>query len=180
MKNFNIHTVESAPKGSKAVLENAQKQFGMIPNLLGVLAEAPGTLNAYVTLHELFASSSFNADEVTVIWQTINVEHACNYCVPAHTGIAQAMSINPELTQALRDNNPMPTKKLQVLQDTTLSMVRNRGHIAEKEVVTFYQAGYNQRQLLEIVLGLSQKVISNYAVHLTKVPIDEVYKEFIW
>jgi len=51
----------------------------MLPNLLGAFSEAPTTLKAYSQLHELFTNTSFNADELTIIWQTINVEHACTY-----------------------------------------------------------------------------------------------------
>lgn len=53
------------------------------------MAEAPGLLEGYQRLHQLFLDSSFDDEEVTVVWQTINVEHACHYCVPAHTGIAK-------------------------------------------------------------------------------------------
>lgn len=60
----------------------------MIPGLHGALAEAPGLLEAYQLLHKLFTESSFDNDEQAVVWQTINVEHECRYCVPAHTAIA--------------------------------------------------------------------------------------------
>lgn len=30
MSNFKFHTIETAPEGSKAILEGAQKQMGMI------------------------------------------------------------------------------------------------------------------------------------------------------
>ena len=45
--------------------------------------------------HRLFQhETSFDKDELTVVWQTINVEHACHYCVPAHTGIAKMMKVD--------------------------------------------------------------------------------------
>ena len=180
MSTLKIHNLDTVPEYSKAQLENVQKTFGMIPNLLGVLSGAPGILEGYLTLHKLFADSSFNAEELTVVWQTINVEHECTYCVPAHTGIAHSMNVDPALTEALRNSQPMPTEKLQVLHDTTLSMVRNRGRVSEEEIAAFYAAGYEQRQLLEIVLGLSQKVISNYVNHIAETPVDSVYEKFAW
>lgn len=180
MTTFTIHTIESAPEESKAILEQSVKQNGMLPNLHGVMAEAPGLLEAYQAVGQLFSNSSFDAEELTVVWQTINVEHNCTYCVPAHTGIAHAMKVDAQLTQALRDESKMPTEKLQVLRDTTLSMVRSRGLISEQEVATFFAAGYEQRQLLEIVLGLSQKVMSNYTNHLAKTPLDKPFQPFLW
>jgi hypothetical protein len=79
MSSFKIHNVDSAPEGSKEILANYKKRNGMIPNLFGVLAEAPDLLEAYVSLHQWFQSSSLNAEELTVVWQTINVEHNCTY-----------------------------------------------------------------------------------------------------
>ena len=180
MTAFTIHTVDTAPEGSKAMLEGAKKQMGMVPNLFGVLAESPSTLQAYQQLHQAFLDTSFNPEELTVVWQTINVEHECGYCVPAHTGIAHSMKVDPALTEALRNKEAMPNAKLQALQDATLSIVRNRGNISEEELAAFYAAGYGQQQVLEIILGLSQKVISNYTNHVAKTPVDDAFKKFTW
>ena len=180
MSTFKIHTIETAPENSKPLLENSMKSFGMIPNLHGVLAESPGILEAYQMLHDLFQNSTFNNDELTVVWQTINVEHGCHYCVPAHTGIAHMMNVDEEITEALRNRKAMPNDKLQVLHETTLSIVRNRGNVEHKEVEAFYAAGFNQRQLLEIILGLSQKVLSNYVNHIAETPVDKPFEKFAW
>ncbi|MEZ9367410.1 carboxymuconolactone decarboxylase family protein [Shewanella sp. 10N.286.51.B2] len=180
MSKFTIHTIESAPQASKTMLEQSLKSFGMVPNLHGVLAESPNTFEAYQTLHNLFESSSFNAEELTVVWQTINVEHGCTYCVPAHTGIAHMMKVDGALTEALRNRTAMPTAKLQALHDTTLLMVRNRGLLSDAEMEAFFTAGYGQQQLLEIVLGLSQKVISNYVNHVAHTLVDKPFQQFAW
>lgn len=180
MSTLQIHSIETAPEASKSQLEASVKSFGMLPNLHGVLSEAPELLEAYKMLHDLFQQSSFNNEELTVVWQTINVEHECHYCVPAHTGIAHMMKVDPALTEALRNDETLPDAKLQVLKETTLSIVRNRGNISGAEIEAFYAAGYTQRQLLEIILGLSQKVISNYTNHIAKTPVDDAFQKFAW
>ncbi|MBB1270706.1 carboxymuconolactone decarboxylase family protein [Shewanella sp. SR44-3] len=180
MRQFTIHSLETAPAASEPLLAKSLAAYGMVPNLHAVMAEAPGLLEGYQVLHELFANSSFNADELTVVWQSINVEHECHYCVPAHTGIAHSMKVDNALIEALRNKQPMPNAKLQALQDTTLEMVRERGQISSDTLNAFYGAGYEQRQLLEIILGLSQKVMSNYVNHIAKTPIDDAFKKFAW
>ncbi len=180
MNTFKIHTIESAPEGSLPLLEKSKKAYGMIPNLHGMLAEAPGTLEAYQTLHQLFSDSSFNNDELTVVWQTINVEHECHYCVPAHTAIAHGMKVDAAITDALRNSTEMPNEKLQALHNMTLSVVRNRGRVSQEELENFYAAGYNKRHVLEIILGLSQKVISNYSNHIANTPVDKPFQQFTW
>ncbi|MFC1236363.1 carboxymuconolactone decarboxylase family protein [Vibrio sp. F74] len=180
MTEFTLHTVETAPEASKKLLEGSIKAFGMLPGLHAVMAESPELLEGYQILHKLFSDSSFNAEELTVVWQTINVEHECHYCVPAHTGIANMMNVDPTLTEALRNRGKMTTDKLQVLHDTTLLMVRDRGVISNADIETFFAAGYGQRQLLEIVLGLSQKIMSNYTNHLANTPVDKAFDKLLW
>lgn len=180
MKKFTIHTLDSAPEASKPALERYVKGFGMVPNLAGVLAEAPGSLEAYEMLHKLFQETSFNKEELTVVWQTINVEHNCTYCVPAHTGVANMMKADPEVNEALRNQTTMPTEKLQALHEFTLSVVRNRGAVSEADLQAFFAAGYEQRNVLEIILGLSQKVISNYTNHIAGTPTDKAFEKYAW
>lgn len=180
MTTLKIHNIESAPEASKTFLEQSFKSNGMIPGLHGVLAGAPGLLEAYQTLHKLFTQSSFNKEELTVVWQTINVEHECHYCVPAHTGIANMMKVDSSLSEALRNRTAMPNEKLQVLHDFTLKVVRNRGHLTQEDLDTFYEAGYGERQVLEVILGLSQKVISNYTNHIANTPVDAPFQKFAW
>ncbi|GAA1948578.1 carboxymuconolactone decarboxylase family protein [Microbacterium aquimaris] len=180
MVEFTRHDETTAPEASKPLLESSRKKNGRIPGLHATMAEAPGLLEGYQTLHRLFMDSSFDKDELTVVWQTINVEHECHYCVPAHTGMAQRMGVDDAITQALRDGTPLPTAHLEALRTFVLAMVRERGDVSEETVQTFLDAGYTQRQVLEVVLGIAQKVMSNYTNHLANTPIDAVNQKHIW
>ncbi|GGW75888.1 carboxymuconolactone decarboxylase family protein [Alteromonas halophila] len=180
MTDFTLHDKSSAPEESKSLLEKSEQAFGMIPNLHAVMAEAPTLLDGYQQLHELAQKTSFNADELTVVWQTINVEHACHYCVPAHTGIAKSMNVDDALIEALRNDEKLTDEKLNTLKNTTLALVRNRGHLDASEKDAFFSAGYDKQNLLEIVLILSQKVMSNYVNHFAETPVDESFKKFEW
>lgn len=180
MTIFKTHSISSAPISAKPLLEKSLQIMGIVPNLHGVLANAPIVLAAYQSLHDFFINTSFDDKELTVIWQTINIEHDCRYCVPAHTFIAQTMQVESALIQALRKQQPMPTAKLQVLRDMTASIVRKRGNVDTDELAAFYAAGYQQQQVLEIILGVSQKLISNYTNRIAKTDLDDVFKPFVW
>ncbi|MFT4809135.1 MAG: alkylhydroperoxidase family enzyme [Paraglaciecola sp.] len=180
MNNFELYNLETASQAAKPLLENSVKGFGMIPNLHAVMAESPALLEAYQTLHGLAQDASFNNEELTVVWQTINVEHACHYCVPAHTAIANMMNVDADITEALRNQTPLKSTKLETLRDTTLLMVRNRGVIEKADIDTFYAAGFSKQNLLDIVLVLAQKVMSNFTNHLADTAVDEPFKVFAW
>ncbi|TVZ09225.1 AhpD family alkylhydroperoxidase [Cellulophaga sp. RHA_52] len=180
MTTLKVHNIESAPEAAKPLLEKSKKAYGMIPGLHGVLASSPQILEAYQTLHELFTQTSFNEAELTVVWQVINVEHACHYCVPAHTGIAKMMKVDDAIIDALRDETPLEDAKLEALRTMTLAIVKNRGNVSKEELDAFYAAGYGEQHVLEIILGLSQKVISNYTNHIANTPVDEAFQKFAW
>ena len=180
MTDFTLYDQTTAPEDSKPLLAKSQAAFGMIPGLHAVMAEAPGLLEAYQTVHELFVNSSFDKDELTVVWQTVNVENACHYCVPAHTGIAKNMGVDDAITDALRDQTPLPNARLEALRDFTLTLVRDRGNVSDEAVQAFLDAGFTKRNILEVILGYSQKVMSNYTNHLANTPVDTPFQKFEW
>lgn len=94
---------------------------------------------------------------------------------PPHTGIAKNMKVDDAITDALRNETPLPSVKLETLRDFTLKLVRNRGNVQ-----LFFDAGYENRQILEIVLGIAQKVMSNYTNHLAQTPIDSIFQKLAW
>lgn len=180
MVDFPSHDLETAPEGSKPLLENSQKAFGRLPGLHKVMAESPQVLEGYQVLHKLFTETAFDADELTVVWQAINVEHECHYCVPAHTGIAKRMKVSDDIIEALRNETPLPSPKLEALRTFTVQMLRQRGNVFDAQIEDFFAAGYGHRAVLDIILGLSQKVMSNYINHIAETPLDEVVKPMAW
>ena len=180
MASFPSHDLESAPEGSKPLLENSMKNFGRLPGLHKVLSESPKAFEAYQMLHKLFTETDFDAEEMTVVWQAINVEHECHYCVPAHTGIAKMMKVSDEITEALRNETPLPTAKLEALRTFTVQMVRARGNVTEAQMQAFFDAGYTHKAVLDIILGLAQKTMSNYINHMAQTPVDEVFQPLLW
>ena len=59
-------------------------------------------------------------------------------------------------------------------------MVRNSGVIEQADINTFYAAGFSKQNLLDIVLVLAQKIMSNFTHHLANTPVDEAFKAFAW
>lgn len=180
MTEFRLHDVDSAPEGSKSLLRGSEKSFGMIPNLHAVMAEAPALLEGYQKLHELFTQTSLSAAEQNVVWLAVSVEHGCHYCVPAHTGIARSMKVDDEVIDALRNEAPLPDARLEALRGFTVDVVRNRGEVDQQSVQRFLDAGFEQRHLLEVVLGVAQKTMSNYLNAIAETPVDEPFRKFQW
>lgn len=180
MTKFTLHDQTSAPEEAKPLLEKSEAAFGMIPNLHAVMAESPQLLEAYQRLHELFQNSSFDSDEITVVWQAINVENGCHYCVPAHTAIAKSMGVDDAISTALRDRTSLPNARLEALRDFTLKVVRDRGNLDDASVQAFLDAGFTRQNILDVILGYAQKVMSNYTNHFAQTPVDKPFQKFSW
>ena len=177
---FQLHDHSTAPSESKQLLEKVKASSGMIPGLYAVLAESPEALKAYVELGKIFGQSSLSDEEKTVVWQTINVEHECKFCVPAHTLVAKLMKVDEAITNALRDKTLLPNEKLERLREFTLILVRNRGKASEEEVSAFIEAGFTRKNILEVIVGISQKVLSNYTNYIARTPLNKEFQPFAW
>ncbi len=178
-EKFPVHTLETAPGNARPLLENSLTAWGMIPNLHAVLAEAPQVLEAYQKLHELFTCTSLSSTEKHIVWLTINVENECHYCVPAHTMMAKMEQVPDDVISAIRNRTPIDDSRLEALHKFTTKIVQKRGKVNDDDIQNFYAAGYTKQNVLEVILGVSQKVLSNYSNHITGVPVDPPFKTFI-
>ncbi|MEZ5936080.1 MAG: carboxymuconolactone decarboxylase family protein [Alphaproteobacteria bacterium] len=179
-KNFPLHEIETAPEAARPILEGAKKGFGMVPNLHKVLAEAPAALEGYATLWGIFEKSSFTPAERQVVYLTSNYENECCYCMAGHSVLAKGAGVPADAIEAIRDGKPIADAKLEALRAFTSKIVVNRGWVAEDEVAAFLAAGYTRQQVLEVILGVAVKVISNYTNHVAETPLDGFMKDTVW
>jgi len=180
MTDFPFHTLDSAPADAKPLLEGARKKMGFVPNLFSAQAEAPELLNAYLTVSGLFENTSLSPVERTVVLAAVSAENNCEFCVAAHTAGAKAAKVDEAVIQAVRDNKPIDDPKLEALNRFARLLVRERGWAPKEEVQAFLDAGYTPRNVLEVVLGVGLKTLSNYTNHLVGTPLNSELEPFRW
>lgn len=172
MADFNIHTSESAPDASRAVLENTQKKLGFVPNLYAVMAESPATLAANMALTKHFDQTDFSPTERQLVLLSISRIRNCAYCLAAHSSIAKMQGIDDEIIAAVYFDQPLEDPKLRALRDFTRAVLNAQGWIVPADLQAFYQAGYQRQHVLEIILAISFKTLSNFINHIVDTPID--------
>ena len=180
MNDFPYHTIETAPKDAKPILEAAEKAFGMTPNLLRKMAEAPALLEGYWQLKDIFDKSSLSPIEQQIVLITASASNSCTYCVGVHSVLADMVKVPSEATEALLNGQPIPDVRLEALRQFTQSMVENRGWVPEAEVQAFLDAGFTRAQILEVVLGVGFKTLSNYTNHLVESELDPAFQKRAW
>ncbi len=178
--NYKVHDIASAPEGAKPTLTAAQQAYGFLPNLLGVMAEAPALLKGYATLSKIFEESSFSPAERQVVLLTTSYTNECGYCMAAHSAIAGMQKVPQDVIDALRNGAPIGDGKLEALRKFTARVVATRGWPSEADVNAFLGAGYGKAQVLEVVLGVGIKTLSNYANHIADTPLDGAFQPLVW
>ncbi len=178
---FTYYEPDNAPEKSKALMEASQANFGMIPNLHKILAEAPATYEAYNQTFSLFMrSTSLSPVEQQVVFMTSNYENNCHYCVPGHTWMMKAAKMPEDVIEALREGTTLPDPKLEALHQYTKGLLDKRGHIGDDALNAFLSAGYTKQQALEVLTGLAAKLISNFTNAITHTAVDDAMKPFAW
>lgn len=178
---FTNYTKENAPKESAPQIERSVKNYGFLPKLHAILAEAPATYQAYLDTFALFENhTTFTPLEQQVVFMTANYENKCHYCVPGHSFLMTYKKMPGDVIEALREGKPIKDAKLEALRTYARLLIEKRGHLADSELREFLSAGYTKRQALEVLVGLASKLISNYTNSLAKTDLDDVSKPHAW
>ncbi len=175
-------TLDNANEAQKPLLENSHKQMGMIPNMYGNMVNSPGLMETYALGYDRFRKNScFTPVEQEVVFVTISIANGCEYCAAAHSFLADQVSKVPvEVTDAIRDGKEIPDPKLKALSQFTRVMFDKRGNPSPRDVAAFLEAGYQEKQILEIILALAVKTLSNYANHIFGTEVDDMFKGRTW
>ncbi|MGE0099365.1 MAG: carboxymuconolactone decarboxylase family protein [Hydrogenophaga sp.] len=169
-----------AQGAQKEILDTALKQVGFIPNMYANMVNAPAVLSTYLHGYGLFRKESgLTPTEQEVVFLAVSRTNGCKYCTAAHSMIADKMSGVPApVLQAIRSHQPIPDPKLAALFEVTTEMVKGLGQPSPAAVKAFLDAGYQERDLLYIVLAVSVKVLSNYSNHAFGTAVDERFAAY--
>ena len=170
MARLTVHTVETAPEGAKARVEAALNANGFIPNLIGVLANAPEALAFYQEVGKLNGANSLTAGEVEVVQIIAARTNECG-----HTKLATLKKLLSE--QAIKasravDSAAFDDAKLAALSDFTQAVMAKKGAVSDAELQAFLNAGYNQQQAVEVVMGVALATLCNYTNNLAQTEIN--------
>jgi len=173
---FNEHT---APEQSQESLAKVRKNFGMIPNIYGYLAQSPVALNASLFINEqLMKHSSLTPAQVQVALLAISEQNNCEFCIAAHSWVGSKFQANSQTVQAIREggeiNDPQDKAMVQYLR----ALVSDRGHVAKEIEQQFYDAGFTLANMFDLLVCNMLKSLTNYASHQVGIEVNPEFSEF--
>lgn len=170
MKTFTVPTRATVTPANQAIFEQLKQGLGMVPNLYATLAWSEHALANYLALQN--AKSSLKTKEREVINLVVSQVNDCAYCLAAHTVLGGMAGFTPEQIVEIRKGTASFDPRLDALARLVKSAAERRGHAAPELIDAFFAAGYTEANLVDAVVVIGDKTITNYLHALTRVPVD--------
>ena len=169
-KTFTVPTKSEVSEANKNIFDNLQKGLGFVPNLYAYFAKSETALADYLALQN--RKSTLKAKEREVINLVTSQVNGCRYCQSAHTVIGKMNGFFDEQILEIRTGAASFDNKLDALAKFTRSAVENRGRATDESKELFFAAGYSEVNLIDVIIVIGDKIISNYLHNLTEFEID--------
>lgn len=170
MSMIHVPTREQVSPANQSIFDNLKKQLGFVPNLYATMALSENALGTVLALQ--FAKSSLSAKAREVINLVVSQINGCEYCLAAHTALGKMNGFTDEQILEIRSGTAAFDAKFDALAQLAKSLTDARGHADPALVAAFFAAGWTQENLVDVIVTVGDKTISNYLHSTTKVPVD--------
>lgn len=169
-RTFTVPTRAEVSANNQGIFDNLQKGLGFIPNLYAYYAKNETALGDYLTLQN--RKSTLTAKEREVVNLVTSQINGCRYCQAAHTALGKMNGFTEEQILEVRKGSASFDSKLDALAKFTASTVENRGRATEESKEAFFAVGYDEANMIDVVVVIGDKIMSNYLHNLTGFEID--------
>ena len=180
MTGFAIKTAVTAPAASRDTLCSIEDGLGFVPNIYGVFAGMPAALSGLASLNSAFDKTSFSPGEREIIALTTSVYNQCPYCVAGHSTFALQHGVDRKTVDAVRAGGLSDDQRLQALGQMAHRILKSKGAIGAGDIRPFLNAGYHSSQILELLVGIAGKTMTNFASKIAHVPLDDEFSDQAW
>jgi len=170
MSTFNVPTRSEVSEANQAIFDTLEKAVGFVPNLFATYAHSENALGNYLNLSN--AKTSLKAKEKEVVNLAVSEVNRCIYCLSAHTAIGKMNGFTDDQILELRAGYANFDTKLDALARLAKNITENRGATSDEVVENFFNAGWTKENLIDTIVLVGDKTISNYLHKTTQVPVD--------
>jgi uncharacterized peroxidase-related enzyme len=170
MTQVNVPTREEVSAGNQAIFDNLKKGLGMVPNLYATFAHSETALANYLAFQNAKSSVSGKAREVVNL--VVSQVNQCKYCLAAHTMLGKMNGLTDDQILEIRHGHASFDAKLDALARLTKGVTQSRGHVDQALVEAFFAAGWTKENLVDAIVIIGDKTVSNYLHSTTQVPVD--------
>lgn len=170
MSTINVPTRDEVSPANQAIFDNLKSSLGTVPNLYATLAHSETALGNYLAFQNAKSSITGKAREVVNL--VVSQVNGCEYCLAAHTVIGKMNGFTDEQVLEIRSGKASFDAKLNALARLVQNIAVNRGHPDVVAVDAFFSAGWTKANLVDVVVVIGDKIVTNYLHGVTGVPVD--------
>jgi len=170
MTTINVPTREEVSAGNQAIFDNLKKGFGMVPNLFATLAHSETALASYMAFQGAKSSITGKAREVVNL--VVSQVNECEYCLAAHTMVGKMSGFSDEQVLEIRHGHASFDAKFDALARLVKGITQSRGHVDPALVEAFFAAGWSKENLVDAIVIIGDKTVTNYLHSTTRIPLD--------
>jgi uncharacterized peroxidase-related enzyme len=165
-------SIETSPAAAQPLLQAVKKQLGMVPNMFRLVGTSPAALEGYLGLNGALAKGALEAPTRVRIALAVAEVNGCDYCLSAHSYIGKNLAKLSDAEIAANRNGGSGDTKADAAVRFAVKLVEARGHVTDTDIKAVKDAGYNDAQLIEIVLHVALNTLTNYVNEVAKTEID--------
>jgi len=167
---FEVPQREQMSTDNLPVYDAIVDSIGFMPNLFATLGLSNNGLNRYISFQN--DKSSLSNKEKEAINLIVSEVNECDYCRAAHTAIGKMNGFTDDEALEIRRGQVTFDKKLNSLVKLSQDIVNTRGHVNHKYLELFFNEGYNKGHLVDVIIQIGEKTITNYLHSITQIAID--------
>ena len=170
MKTVSVPTYEQVSPANQALFDSLKKVLGFVPNLYATFAHSDTALGTYLTLQNAKSSLSPKARELINL--VVSQVNGCQYCLAAHSVVGKMVGFSEDQILEIRRGSAGFDPRLDALARLVRSIALERGHADPALLQTFFDAGWAEANLVDAMLVIGDKTVSNYLHSTTRIPVD--------
>jgi uncharacterized peroxidase-related enzyme len=165
-------SIATSPVASQPLLEAVQKQLGSVPNLFRVVGNSPAALEGYLGLNGALGKGTLEAKTRERIALAVSELNGCDYCLSAHAYLGKNLAKLDDAEIAANREGGSSDHKADAALRFAIKVVASRGHVSDTDLQAVKAAGYDDAQVIEIVLHVALNTLTNYVNEVAKTEID--------
>lgn len=170
MSKFNVPTRSEVSPTNQAIFDKLEGGLGFVPNLYAYYANNETALSDYLAFSN--RKTTLSKKEKEVVNLVVSQINECSYCLSAHTTIAGMNGFTPEQIIELRKGQFSTDEKINTLASFSKMVTANKGVVTDEAKEMFFTAGYTEANLVDVVIAIGEKTISNLIHNIAGFEID--------
>lgn len=165
-------TIADAPIKAQPLLEAVKKQLGLVPNMFRVVSNSPAALEGYLGLSGALGKGTLPAATRERVALAVAEINGCTYCLSAHAYLGKNLAKLDDAEIIANRKGHSNDPKADAAVHFAAQVTKARGHVSDDDLRAVKMAGYDDAQVVEIVLHVAVNTFTNYLNEVAQTVVD--------